>query len=197
MPLPRMRPSFRLSAECGLEQAIAALRRGLSDHAQTVEGSFSRRHAVLCMPAADRRFWSPCLDLSFEASGGEPTESSAPASDSERVEIWATYSPRPEIWTAFVFATGTLLIAACLGASFGVAQLLSGHTPSAFVIPAVAFALAVALYFSALFGQSLSLKDMYVLRAYVEVCLASAEKVAHNAVPHEDIGHTGCGAAGS
>ena len=139
MSLPRMRPSFRLSAECRAEQVLDALRDRLPGNAQGVEGSVSQRHAVLCMPATERRFWSPCLDLSFES---EESEESGEGGDGERGRT-ASRSGRPihrarRSGPAFVFTIGTLAIVSCLSSFFGIAQLLLGHTPSAFVVPVVA-----------------------------------------------------------
>jgi len=178
MPLPSMRPSFVLKACCRPDDVMDALRSRLDGNPQGVEASFSRKHAVLCMPAENRRFWSPCLDLTIDGGdgdgdGGAPGESD-PAEGS--TEVWGTYGPRPEIWTGFVFAIGTLTIVATLSLFFGIAQIMLGHTPWALAIPLGALVLAVVLYFSALFGQNLSLQDMYQMRAYLDASLDAAQR---------------------
>jgi len=152
---------------------MEALCARIDGNPEGVEGSFSRRHAVLCMPARDRRFWSPCLDLTI----AEPDAASGGFDEADpSVEIWGTYSPRPEIWTGFVFALGTLTIVSTLSLFFGIAQLMLGHAPWALAIPLAALLLGVAIYFSALFGQSLSLEDMYKMRAYLDACMEDARE---------------------
>lgn len=176
MALPRMRPSFILEVPCRFRDAMEILRDRLGDNPQGVEGSFSSKHGVLCMPETDRRFWSPCLDLTLD----EVTDrvgSSAP-SRPETVKVWGTFSPRPEIWTGFVFAIGTLVIVSLASLFFGVAQLMLAHPPWALVVPVVATLLGGAIYTSALVGQGLSADDMYQMRAYVEACLQEAQEIA-------------------
>ncbi len=174
MALPRMRPSFTLEVACRGEDAMQILGARLAANPHGVEGSFSRRHGVLCMPEANRRFWSPCLDLTIEEIA------TSLHGRSPLVRVWGTFSPRPEIWTSFVFAIGTLAIAAFAGLFFGIAQILSGHPPWAWVwgVPLLAPVLAAGLYVSALVGQGLAADDMHRMRAYVEACLGEAGELA-------------------
>jgi len=175
MALPRMRPSFTLEVACGGEEAMQILGGRLAANPHGVEGSFSRRHGVLCMPVANRRFWSPCLDLTIEEVR-ERLQDGSPV-----VRVWGTFSPRPEIWTGFVFAIGTLGIVAFASLFFGIAQVLSGHPPWAWGLPLLALMLAAGLYVSALVGQGLAADDMHRMRAYVEACLGEAGELVRQA----------------
>jgi hypothetical protein len=170
-----MRPSFVLEARCRTEDAMAVLRERIDGNPQGVEGSFSRRHGVLSMPALNRRFWSPCLDLTV----GDADEPSPPTEGAEdAVKVWGTFSPRPEIWTGFVFAIGVLTILSILSLFFGVAQVMLGHPPWALLIPLVAILVAFTIYASALVGQGLSGDDMYRMRAFVDACISEAQESA-------------------
>jgi hypothetical protein len=170
-----MRPSFVLESPCRAEDAMSILRERIDDAGQRVEGSFSRKHGVLCMPPENRRFWSPCLDLTID---DEDPSASEEGGGHARVKVWGTFSPRPEIWTGFVFAVGTLSILSILSLFFGVAQVMLGHTPWALLIPLAAMLIALGIYASALIGQGLAGDDMYQMRAYVDGCLGEAEERA-------------------
>jgi hypothetical protein len=170
-----MRPSFTLEVACRGEDAMEILGARLAANPHGVEGSFSRRHGVLCMPEANQRFWSPCLDLTIEEIA-ETLQDGSPA-----VRVWGTFSPRAEIWTAFVFAIGTLAIVAFASLFFGIAQVLSGHPPWAWVVPVLAPVLTAGIYVSALVGQGLAADDMHHMRAYVEACLREAGELARRA----------------
>ena len=158
---------------------MAILRERIAGNPQNVEGSFSRKHGVLCMPEHNRRFWSPCLDLTVDDEGLVSGDNESREEDvGVGTRVWGTFSPRPEIWTGFVFTIGVLAILSVLSLFFGVAQLMLGHAPWALLIPVVALLLALAVYTSALVGQGLSGDDMYQMRAYVDACLLEAQQRA-------------------
>jgi len=142
---------------------IEAIEERRALEAAEIEGRCTRRHVVLRVVDSDRRFWTPCLDLTVESP--DASESAGAA------RIWGTFSPRPEIWTAFVFAIGTLIVASFFAVIIGVAQWALGHSPFAFAVPIAAALVGGVLYVLALLGQALSLNEMYRLRAFVDDCL--------------------------
>lgn len=135
-----------------------------------VEGEFTHRHGFLRIPDAERRFWTPYLELTLEESEGDRLQVANCGT-----RLWCTFSPRPEIWTGFVFAIGTLLVLSIFASIYGVAQLMLSRPPAAFWIPIGAIVFALGLYASALIGQGLSLAQMYRLRAFVDACIREAE----------------------
>lgn len=171
-----MRPTFRAEADCTPDRMMAAIERRRRLDARDIEGDCSRRHANLRVPRSDRRIWTPCLDLTIEPIEGTTDDDSgdAPASR-ERTQVWGTFSPRPEIWTAFVFAIGTLVVLSIFATMFGVAQLALGRMPTALAVPVGAVIVAMGLYLAALVGQGLSLTEMYRLRTFVDDCLRDVE----------------------
>lgn len=151
---------------------METMRRHLVLDAEDVEGDLSaRRHGVLRIPQRKRRFWTPCLDLTIEDAAGDESLPSR-----VQTKLWGTFSPRPEIWTGFVFAIGTLVISSVFASVWGVAQLALGHSTFAFLVPVGAVLLAALLYVSALVGQGLSISEMYRLRAFVDDCLREADQ---------------------
>jgi len=175
------------NARCRSEDVIAILRERLGHDSQGVEGTFSRKDGVLRVCREDQRFWSPCLDLTIDdASSGRPPSIPPERDDYDevpKVKIWGTFSPRPEIWTGFVFAIGTALVISLLAVIFGTAQFMLGGAPWALVIPPVALLIMVAIYASALVGQGLSGDDIYTIRAYVDMCLREAKEMSRRRAP--------------
>lgn len=170
MARPRMRPSFRVQVACSGEEVRDAFERRLGADADGVEGDFSTRHGVLRVPESRRRFWTPCLDLTIDDDDSSDAVASGP-----RARLWGTFSPRAEVWTAFVFTIGTLVIVSVFTGVYGIAQLVLGHPPLALLVPVFAVLAAAIVYLAALVGQGLSIADMYHLRAFVDDCLRDAE----------------------
>ena len=173
MARPRMRPSFRVEASCPPERVWDAIGRRLDLDGEGVEGDLSARHGVLRIPEEERRFWTPCLELTIEESKGLGEE--ANEKEPRRSKLWGTFSPRAEIWTAFVFSIGSLCILSVFASVYGIAQLVLGRAAYALLVPAASIVLAALLYVAALVGQGLSISDMYRLRAFIDDCLREAE----------------------
>ncbi len=168
-----MRPAFKLVVESEADALIQAITWRLETDPDEVVGEFSSRHGVLRIPEPQRRFWTPYLELTIEddASTKDPAARSTRSS-----RLWGTFSPRPEIWTAFVFAIGTLVIVSIFSSVYGVAQLVLGRAPFALLVPVTCVVLAGLLYMAALVGQGLSVADMYRLRSFLDDCLRDAEE---------------------
>ena len=167
MARPRMRPSFRIEARCSSTTLRDALAGHLAANEGRVVGTLKSGHCVLEVEATERRFWTPSLDLMFGTpSGGD---------GADRSDVWGTFSPRAEIWTALVFAMGTLAIVSFFATMIGLAQWALGHAPIALLVPAASLVLAALLYLAALVGQGLSIAEMYALRAFLDDCLRAAE----------------------
>lgn len=129
-------------------------------------GTLKSGHCVLEIDPRERRFWTPSLDLMFDASSDEQPD---------ETDLWGTFSPRAEIWTALVFVMGTLAIVSFFATMIGLAQWALGHAPIALLVPVGASVLAALLYVAALVGQGLSIAEMYTLRAFLDDGLREAE----------------------
>ncbi len=165
---PRMRPRFSVDVECDAAQVMKALRSGVERGAERVEGRFSDRHGVLSVPAGEQRFWSTQLGLTVEPVDEART----------MTRVLGVFSPHPEIWTAYVFAIGTLCVLGVFGVMYAIVQLSMGHAPWALVVSLVAVLLALLAYTSTLVGQGLALGEMYQLRSHVDDCLEAAVAAA-------------------
>jgi uncharacterized integral membrane protein len=178
-----MRPSFRIEAPCSADAMMEVIAGLLERDAGEIVGLVSRRHCTLRVPPPDRRFWTPCLELTVDdrdASGNGSAETGVAVAE-PTTKLWGTFSPRPEIWTACVFTFATLIILSVFAGVYGVAQLALGHTPWALIVPFVAAGLAVLVYVGALVGQGLSITEMYRMRAFVDDCLREIEERSRSA----------------
>jgi len=147
----QLQPAFTLDVTLEHKEAIEKLReainreelRGLADAAGSVfDFRIDRR---------EQRFWSPHLSAQLS-----PTETGT--------QLFARFSPRPEIWTMFIAIYFVVAILMCLAAIVGYVQWSLGYFPSAvWLIPAGAVMIA-ALHFGSLVGQSLSADQMALLR---------------------------------
>jgi hypothetical protein len=177
-----MRPSFVVTVNCHVDDAMGVLQGRIEKNSEGVEASLSKHHGILRVCGEKQRFWSPCLDLTVR-DASEPSSTDSNDSNGMTTKVWGTFSPRSEIWTGFVFAIGTCLISSLFAFIFSFAQIMLGRTPWALLIPADAMLVAVGIYASALVGQGLSADEMYRIRRYVDTCLLQAEETSLRRAP--------------
>jgi hypothetical protein len=150
---------------------MEALRDGARDAEATVEADLATRHGVLTVPERERAFWSTHLSFAVEEPQGEDGGAAA-------VRVLAIFSPQPEIWTAYVFAIGTLAALGFFGTMWAIVQVAMGGTPWALLAPLLAALVGALLYTTTLVGQGLAAGEMYRLRSHLDDCLADAERRA-------------------
>jgi len=164
-----MRPRFVLEVKCDAGLVMDLLREGAERHDQGLDGRFSERHGVVMIAEHEREFWSTQLGITVE-------DTQVDASGAQRpTHVLGVFSPHPEIWTAYVFAIGTLTTIGIFGLMYGIAQLSMGHAPWGMLVSTIAVLVGGLLYTSTLVGQSLALGEMYLLRSYVDDCLDEAQ----------------------
>lgn len=165
-----MRPRFSVSTPCDVETLVTVLREDARASSPPLEGIFSPEHCVLRLPEEQRSFFSPELDLTFEALDVEQP--------GHGIRLRGLFAPRPAVWTGFAFVYAVLAAASLASAMYGLAQLGLGHSPSGLVV-ALGAALALgSLYAASLIGQGLAAEQMYELRAHLDECLERAEELA-------------------
>jgi hypothetical protein len=164
-----MRPRFSIDVSCSVDLVMEALRRGAERPEARIAGHFSERHGVITIPEDEREFWSTQLGITVER------ESSAVDGTPRPARVLGVFSPHPEIWTAYVFAIGTLTGVGVFGAMYAVVQLTVGHTPWALLVSLFAILAGGLVYTSTLVGQSLALGEMYHLRSYLDGRLDAAQ----------------------
>lgn len=155
----RMRPRFEFAAPCPPEEAARRLRDALDRPDAWCRGSVYRGHAVLHVPDAEQRVWSPFLSLDFDGQRGS-------------TRVRGRYGPKPSIWSLFVAAYAICGCLALFALVFGWAQGSIGQTPWAYAaVPAAALG-ALGTYGLARWGQRLGRGQMESLRSFTDRALA-------------------------
>lgn len=138
-----IRPRFSQRIELSVEDTRARILQALAQHAPALEVKNFPGFIGLHIPPPDRRYWSPRLLLSLEATPEGATL------------ISGTYGPEMEVWSVFLYGyliTGLLSIFAGI---FGFAQMLTHSEPWGLWVVGAALVIAGLLYLSAQFGQKL------------------------------------------
>ena len=112
-------------------------------------------HAVLHVPAADERVWSPFLSLDFRWDAGQ-------------THVQGRYGPKPSVWSLFVAG---YILWACVGffaLVFGWSQWWIGQSPWAFAGLPVAALGALLVHGLAPYGQRRGQAQMTALRRFLD-----------------------------
>lgn len=151
MSLPKMQPTFTVNVPIDKEEALRRMKSAvtapeLSDHAETAGNVFDFK-----IEQVERRFWSPHLSVHLsEVDSG--------------TEIFARYSPRPEIWTMFMAIYFIVAMGMGFAAIVGGTQMMLEFSPWAFLFLPVGALVIGGLHIASLIGQGLSSDQMQVLR---------------------------------
>ena len=137
----RIRPRFTHTLDLEPSAARALILRSLAAQAPALEVKPHTEFIGIHIAAKERRYWSPRLFISLEASAAGTT----------RIE--GTYGPEIEIWGIFLYG---YLLTGLLGTFSGIlggAQLFIGAHPWAFWITGAMALIAALLYLGAQLGQ--------------------------------------------
>jgi hypothetical protein len=148
----QLQPAFTIEVPLDKDAAVERLRsaitseelRGFAQSAGTVFDFKIEKNA--------QRFWSPHLSAQFS-----PSETGS--------QLFARFSPRPEIWTMFIAFYFVVMILMSLAAIIAYVQWSLGYTPSALAAVPIGCILIAGLHLGSLIGQSLSADQMDLLRS--------------------------------
>ncbi|TWU41253.1 hypothetical protein Q31b_26920 [Novipirellula aureliae] len=159
-----MQPVFTLELPIGAEAVIRTIRERIRSSDSLRFAKAAGHCAEFSVDPKEKRFWSPHLSVTL--------------SDTEQgSQLYGRFSPRPEIWTFFMFI---YFFMACLifgGGVLGYCQWFMEQTPWALVLIPVSFIVIALLHLASLVGQSLSHDQMEALRRQLD---QSIENVADN-----------------
>ena len=156
----RLRPKFSIELPVGADEAIARLREGLDTPELRGVSMVAGRHAELLVDRTERRIWSPRLTVRLEDS---------PAGS----ELRCRFSPRPDVWTGFMFVYFVLVFLVVFGATLGYVQQVSNETAWGFWAIPVGLALIACIHLASYVGQRLGAAQMRELRGRLESVVAS------------------------
>jgi hypothetical protein len=162
---PDLRPRFRQELSCPATVVIARFQQRLSESEAVSLWSLIHHHMVLCIPEAQRHFWSPILDLHID-----PLEAPGP-----ETLIWGHFGPHPNVWTLF-----TALYAACgfttlIGLMFGIAQCMARESPTGLLLLPIGLFGLLMLWCANRMGQTLAREQILALKNFFDETLCEPE----------------------
>lgn len=151
----RLQPAFTIDIPVDKQTAINRLKKAI--HNESLRGLAESAGTVFDfkIEPKDRRFWSPHLSAQFS-----PTETGS--------QLFARFSPRPEIWTMFMACYFVIAILISLAAIVGYVQWSLGYAPWSLIAVPVGVILIAAMHVGSLIGQSLSADQMELLRGRLD-----------------------------
>jgi hypothetical protein len=156
--LPPVVPRFEVLVCCSEQQVADNIRECLAASDCECHGWVAPPYAELHVPEAARSFWSPRLQLTFDAHD-------------HGTSIHGIFRPEPGVWTGFVFAHSVLGTLALLGLSLGLAQWTLGRPAIALLLAPMVGLLSLGLYLGSLLGHRLGHAQMCVLRRVLDRAL--------------------------
>ena len=154
----RMRPKFTVELPLSADELMQCIESILDDGNLRCRGTSARRCAELFVDESERRFWSPHLSIQVhEATNGSV--------------LSCRYSPRPELWTFFMFVYFLMAFVVLFGSAFGYVQWLLGSTPWGLLAVPAGILVIVLLHGASLVGQRLSSDQMDLLRERLDTIL--------------------------
>ncbi|MCB9796025.1 MAG: hypothetical protein H6741_25290 [Alphaproteobacteria bacterium] len=168
MSVKRMRPTFRMVLPLGPPEVLHRVRVGLDAPDCLVAGTMGRHGFELKVSPEHEHLWSPWLTVEVR-----PHEQGS--------ELYARFSPKPEVWTFFIALYALFGFVGLCGLVWGGAQLtLGGDLTGLLLVPGAALA-CVGVYAASFIGQGLGGAQMYVLRRFLDQTLPPPESAQQSA----------------
>lgn len=155
MSLAPIRPTFEHAVCMGKDELLTQLQNQFDNHACRCPYQVVGSHFVVTVPHDQRRFWSPWLNM--EVVDAQPG-----------VVLHGRFSPKPAIWTAFMFLYLTLITGGCFAIMFGISKAIMHQSGLRWdVFGGVLFLIALGLYVSSQIGQRLAHDQIELLHDLV------------------------------
>lgn len=151
-----MRPTFSVELPLSADEAIDRIRTEIE--ASNLNTMSAGRCAEFRVPQSERRFWSPYLSVQVQDTA-------------DGCVLRGRLSPRPEIWTMFIFVYFIMTFAIFFGAAFGYVQWTLDYYAWGFLAVPAGILVIVLLHVASLVGQRLSSDQTVVLREQLDLVL--------------------------
>ncbi len=152
---PRLKPRFEMEVDEPLGQVVEAFRIELGRAECPVVGKVAPGMLMLSVPEAEKRLWSPVLELMLEAS-------------ESGTRLRGSIGPHPHVWTTFTVLHLLLAICGLAGLTWGISMAAIDGRYWPFGIPLATLALHAFVAGAAFIGQGLSAEQMHGLRNFVD-----------------------------
>ncbi len=156
----RLRPRFELELPAPADQAMDRIRESLDSPALHDSTMSVGRHAEFLVDAAEQKIWSPRLTIRVDDAPGGST-------------LRGRFSPRPDVWTGFMFVYFLMAFVVVFGATLGYVQQLSGQSPWGYWGIPLGLLVIAGIHLAGYVGQRLGAAQMRELRATLDAVLAA------------------------
>ncbi len=154
-----MRPRFILELPLPADEAILKIREGLDTPKLRDSTMAAGRYAEFLVEEPERRVWSPRLTVRIDdAPGGSILQ--------------GRFSPRPDVWTGFMFVYFLVVFVIVFGATLGYVQQASDQTPWGYWAVPFGLLIIAGIHVASYVGQRLGADQMGELRGRLESVLA-------------------------
>ena len=166
------KPGFDHTVEASPESVSREIEACIASGGPCI-GQSVQSHLMLTVAEDERHMWSPFLHLEVV-----PHRSEADSDAPRRAYVRGFFTPRPSLWSAFLFSYLACATLSFFAAVWGASQWMIGESPSALWLSGL-FALGgIGLWIVSSIGQRLAAVQMRELQATVEATLARAGDVA-------------------
>jgi len=153
----KVRPRFKIETHYSVEELKKKLQEGLQQEDATCIGIVNPGYVTLYIPRQDQHYWSPQLNLTFEKT-------------EKGCVLRGLYSPRPVVWTMFVFFYAIIALAVLFIGVLGLSYLMLDKPASILWLVPALIVIFLSLYLVAFFGQKLGEKQMIILHDFTVQC---------------------------
>ncbi len=150
MPLV-LRPTRHLPSTLSADELLARCEAMLNCDECPCEGNVLGHHVTLKIRDAERRFWSPWLNIEIE-----------PRPDNTSI-LHARFSPHPNIWTIVALSYIAMAVIIMIGGCFGLSQWWIKQPPTALWSIPFALLVSAGLFVVSQIGQKLAADEMDML----------------------------------
>ncbi|MCM2373081.1 hypothetical protein [Aporhodopirellula aestuarii] len=155
MKIFQLQPAFTIEVPLDQREAIKRLKSAIASEELCGFAESAGTVFDFKIDRPDRRFWSPHLSIQFSE-----TESGT--------QLFARFSPRPEVWTMFIAIYFVVAILMCLAMIAGYVQWALGYTPWSLAAVPIGLLIISCLHVASMIGQGLSADQMTLLRGRLE-----------------------------
>lgn len=158
-PSARLRPGFSVDLPVAADEAVLRLREGLDGPRSHGPSMAAGRQLDFLIEESQTRLWSPRLTVHVEDAPHGCT-------------LRCRFSPRPEIWTGFMFLYSLCVFAVLFGATLGYVQQVSDEMPWGYWVVPGGLLVIGGIHLAGYVGQRLAAGQMKQLRQRFDSLLA-------------------------
>ena len=155
----RMRPKFSIELPVPADEARLRLREGLDTPELRASTMAAGRTADFMVDRPERRVWSPRLTIRIDDSPDGST-------------MRCRFSPRPDVWTGFMFVYFLVVFLIVFGATLGYVQQVSNETAWGYWAVPSGLLIIACIHGASYVGQRLAVTQMHELRGRLDQVLS-------------------------